>query len=87
MEFCNFAVSLIAIYLRQNPHSLSNNKCFDDYSNTASLFLPSCTLTPLLALRRLPRATNATDLLSQPILPTYVTHRPANTLSARFSTP
>ena len=42
---------------------------------------------PLLALRRLPRARNATDLLSQPILPTYVTHRAANTLPAHFSTP
>ena len=42
---------------------------------------------PLLALRWLPRARNATDLLSQPILPTYVTHRPANTLPAHFSTP
>ena len=52
MGFYNFAVSLIAIYLRQNPHSLSNNKCFDDYSSTASLFLPSCTLTPLVGLEK-----------------------------------
>ena len=52
MGFYNFAVSLIAIYLRQNPHSLSNNKCFDDYYSTASLFLPSCTLTPLVGLEK-----------------------------------
>ena len=64
-----------------------NNKCFDGHFIMVSLFLSSCTLTPLLALRRLPRARNATDLLSQPILPTYVTHRAASTLPAHFSTP
>ena len=50
MRFRNFGASLIAIHLRQNLYSLSNNKCFDDYFSTASLFLPGCTLTPLVGL-------------------------------------
>ena len=52
MGFCNFGLSLIAIHLRQNLYSLSNNKCFDDYFSTASLFLPGCTLTPLVGLEK-----------------------------------
>ena len=48
MGFYNFAVSLIAIYLR--PAFFI--KCFDDYFSTASLFLPSCTLTPLVGLEK-----------------------------------
>ena len=53
MRFRNFGASLIAIHLRQNLYSLSNNKCFDDYFSTASLFLPSCTLTPLVGLEKI----------------------------------
>ena len=50
MGFWNLSVSLIAIYLRKKQYSLSNNECFDDYFSTASLFLPGCTLTPLVGL-------------------------------------
>ena len=52
MGFCNFGLSLIAIHLRQNLYSLSINKCFADYFSTASLFLPGCTLTPLVGLEK-----------------------------------